>query len=73
VQQHVNVALVLKNQVQASDTAIDNAVLHVLRHVLGAHEEKVNVGVAAVSLEYPLPRLLWRNATGLEQRPRRLT
>jgi hypothetical protein len=46
--------------------------LDVLGHIVGPNEEQVNVGVAAVSLQYPLTGLLWGDPACFKEVPRRL-
>ena len=63
----------LAHQILAGDAAIDDAVLHVLGDVGGAHEEYVDGRVAAREGERALARLLGTETRVFEQRNRGLT
>ena len=61
-----------RDEVGAGDAAVDDAVLHVLGDVGGAHEQHVDRRVPARERERALAGLLGAEARVLEQRDRRL-
>ncbi len=62
----------LANEILPGDPAVDDAVLHVLGDVGGAHEQDVDRRVPARERERPLAGLLRAEPGVLEQRDRRL-
>ena len=71
-QQLAHVGAALAHEVDAGDAAIDDAVLHVLRHVGRAHEQDLDGRVAAGKGERPVAGLLGPEPGILEQVERRV-
>ena len=67
----LHVGAALAHEVDAGDAAVDDAVLHVLGHVGGAHEQDLDRRVAARERERALAGLLGAEAGVLEQVERR--
>ena len=72
LEQLLDARAALAHEVLPGDAAVDDAVLHVLRHVGGAHEQHVDRRVAARERERALAGLLGPEAGVLEQGDRRL-
>ena len=62
----------LAHEIDAGDAAVDDTVLHVLRHVGSAHEQHLDGGVAAREREGTFAGLLRAEPGVLEQLERRL-
>ena len=72
VDELVHLRPALANEIGARDPAVDDAVLHVLGDVRGAHEHDVDRSVPARERERPLARLLGAEPCVREERDGRL-